>query len=968
MAAPTVRFGPFQMDLNAGLLRREGTPIPLRPKTWAVLCLLVENAGRLVSKNELLDRVWDGDVVSDTIAGISIAELRQALGDSTRQPKYIETVYRRGFRFIGVIEAEGAPTTPIAPKTFTASAGATDPGRVLVGRAAELARMRAFLSGDDGGRVMLLAGEAGIGKSSLLTACLTELAAVADGGGVAIGRGQCLPHFGQGYPYLSIIAALEDICRGDPHSGSVLRTHAPSWFARLHHAVTNEDPAAVPAAGSVAQRQLDPEELVAFVQALGPLVLAFEDLHWADHATFDFIVVMAQHPGLAQCRVFGTYRPAEAIATKHPILRARREMERHGRALELVLGGLDQAGVAAYLATRFSAAGCPDWLARDLLARSSGNPLFLSVTVDHLTNAGALELGADGQVSATERYAILSSEIPETLRELVLQRLAEHSERDQSLLASASVVGLEADAAAIAAACSEPVPVVDAACHTLARDSIFLARRGESLWPNGLLSGRYVFRHPLYQRVLYEELAPAVRLDAHRRIAATLIDAYGAHTIDIAAVIADHFDRGRIPSEAIDYHLMAARAAGERHASRDALVHLHRALDLQKATGDEEREAVILTRLATALPAVEGFSGPHFAASFARAHSLRAGNADVIEAVVTLAGLAVATLVQDNAVAAESLARELVRLASTRDDAAVRVPAGLVMGAVLYHQGDIPAACEYLDLDFGTEAAELSFGPLDLRTAWGALYTPILWQAGRPDEAVERATTAVARANSGIHPLNLVLALQAQTVAHHLSSHWERALSAAQRLRTMADEQGIHEVKSMAAMTEAAIQSTVGDKNAVVPLVESGIEACRTHGAVLTKAYVLAIGAEALVEIGQLSRAVALLDEAQASIAAGAARFWEPELHRLRGEVQLLASPSADRSEAEEHFAKARRIAAQQGSKSLSLRCALSWGQLLRTEGSDGQARHMVDSALRAIDGGSDSRDIIAAHIFLGSE
>jgi len=77
--------------------------------------------------------------------------------------------------------------------------------------------------------------------------------------------------------------------------------------------------------------------------------------------------------------------------------------------------------------------------------------------------------------------------------------------------------------------------------------------------------------------------------------------------------------RSHMVHEAIDYHLLAARSSSERHASRDALVHLHRALELQRDSGDAEREARILSQLAKTLPAVEGLTGADFASSFARA-------------------------------------------------------------------------------------------------------------------------------------------------------------------------------------------------------------------------------------------------------------------------------------------------------------------------------------------------------------
>ncbi|HYD50645.1 MAG TPA: AAA family ATPase [Terriglobales bacterium] len=973
MAQLRIFFGPFQLDLEAGLLCREGTPIPLRPKTWAVLCCLVENAGRLISKNDLLDRVWGSEAVTDTIVGISVAELRRALADDARHPRYIETAYGRGFRFVGAIQHDGpapaiaavSPPAGEAPDVIPA-ATATEASRALVGRATELARLHAFIAEPAGDtRVFLLAGEAGIGKTSLLNAALAEIVDLSHRRPVAIGRGQCPPYVGAGYPFVPITSAIKALCRHSPTAAKLLRRHAPSWSTRLHPAA--EAGAVTGEARPDSPSPLDPAELIALARAVGPLVLAFEDLHWADHATLDFIVAVAEHPDLTQCRVIGTYRPAEAIATKHPIIRARREMERHRRAAELVLGGLDQAGVAAYLCARLSATSCSDSLAIDLLARTSGNPLFLSVSIDHLAEAGAFELSADGKLTASGRYASLSKEIPDSLREMVLQRFADESDDDQALLASASVVGFEAEAAAIAAAMNEPVATIDAACTALARGSSFLRRSGESLWPDGVVSGRYTFRHPLYQRVLYDQLAPAVRAESHRRIAAALVAGYGAQVEEVAGVIANHFDCSHKTMEAIDYYLTAGRAAAERHASRDALNYLHRAHELQKRSGGGEREAVILNQLAKTLPAVEGLTGADFAASFARARSLNAGSADIQEGVITLVGLAVATLVRNKAAAAESLTQEIIELAATREDPTARLAGGLIMGAVLYHQGDIASALEYLALDFSDAEQDLSFGPIDLRAACAALQTPILWQAGRPDEALLCVQAALARADAGPHPLNLVFARQAEVVVRHLRGERECALVAAVRLRSVAEEQGIAEASGMAALMEAAIRSQAAEEKTVVALVEAGLVACDSYGAVLSEAYLMTMAAEALIAVGQLTRAAAMLDKGQAMIAAGAARFWEPEIYRLRGELCLLDGENSDRSAADEHFASGQRIAAQQGSKSLSLRCALSRGRLWQDEGQARQAQELVATALNAIEGGTATGDVIAAHTFLAN-
>ena len=111
----TIAFSSFRLDLRASQLTRAGRPIPLRPKTWSVLVHLAERPGMLVTKDELLDAVWpDVAVTPDTLTK-SIGELRLALGDDSANPRFIETVHRRGFRFIGQT-ASRAATEPHAAR------------------------------------------------------------------------------------------------------------------------------------------------------------------------------------------------------------------------------------------------------------------------------------------------------------------------------------------------------------------------------------------------------------------------------------------------------------------------------------------------------------------------------------------------------------------------------------------------------------------------------------------------------------------------------------------------------------------------------------------------------------------------------------------------------------------------------------------------------------------------------------
>lgn len=103
------RFGPFELDLASGELRADGAAISLEPQVFGLLGLLVENQGRLVSKDEIIEKVWDGRVVSDAAVASRVKSARQALGDDGQRQRFIKTVHRRGYRFVGAVQIVGGP-------------------------------------------------------------------------------------------------------------------------------------------------------------------------------------------------------------------------------------------------------------------------------------------------------------------------------------------------------------------------------------------------------------------------------------------------------------------------------------------------------------------------------------------------------------------------------------------------------------------------------------------------------------------------------------------------------------------------------------------------------------------------------------------------------------------------------------------------------------------------------------------
>ena len=163
-----LRFDRFELDEADARLTRAGQPVPLAPKPFAVLCALARTPRTLVTKNALLDSVWGHRFVSESVLKSTISELRSALDDDPKQPRYIETVSRRGYRFIASVSAPARLGGTEAVATTSSS---------MIGRSDALERLRTAwqLAAQGRRQVVWIAGEAGVGKTTLIERFMAEV-------------------------------------------------------------------------------------------------------------------------------------------------------------------------------------------------------------------------------------------------------------------------------------------------------------------------------------------------------------------------------------------------------------------------------------------------------------------------------------------------------------------------------------------------------------------------------------------------------------------------------------------------------------------------------------------------------------------------------------------------------------------------------------------------------------------------
>jgi DNA-binding winged helix-turn-helix (wHTH) protein len=257
------------------------------------LCYLVDRPGQLVTKAMLLDAVWAELSVSDSMPATCVVEIRRALGDDPKTPRFIETVHRRGYRFVAKVTTDAASETRREPPSK-----ARKPTPIMVGREGELALFQSCYAEVFEGqrRVIFVAGEAGIGKTTFVQAFLDS---IAQDGTARVGRGQCLEQYGAGEPYMPVLEALSRLSNAHGGQGviEILSRFAPTWLAQMPELFTHEDRQRLQnqAQGVTQQRML--REMTQALEALAaesPLVLMIEDLHWSDFSTFELIAAIAR--------------------------------------------------------------------------------------------------------------------------------------------------------------------------------------------------------------------------------------------------------------------------------------------------------------------------------------------------------------------------------------------------------------------------------------------------------------------------------------------------------------------------------------------------------------------------------------------------------------------------------------------------------------------------------------------------
>jgi predicted ATPase len=505
-------FAPFRLDLANQCLWRADARVSLMPKPFAVLRHLVENAGRLVTRDELMDAVWPDTNVQPEVLRRYILEIRRALDDHPASPRFVQTFPKRGYQFIASV-SDGPAANPSGSDVSTE--------KEIVGRDAAMADLDRHLAIARGAQrqVVFVVGEPGIGKTSLMDAFQRRITTSQ----VKVLRGQCVEGFGGKEAYYPILEALGQLIRSSAGTAVVhiLAKYAPTWMIQFASLVRPEHHQALRQEMLGGTRERMVRELCEAIEVITQsvtLVIVLDDLHWADHSTLDLLSALARRREQARLLLIGTFRPADIVVSGSPLKTLKHDLMLHHLSHEVGLERLREDDIAAYLAAEFADSALPPELATVIHRHSDGNPLFMTAMLDHLVQQGVLSK-TGGRWAMTVPLDQVDPGVPETLRQMLQLQLRHLTSGERRLLECASVAGQPFTAASVATMMDFDVAEVEEKCQALVEGQRFLKLAGVRDVFSSALIVEYEFTHTLYREVLSRGLSATERASLHKRFA-----------------------------------------------------------------------------------------------------------------------------------------------------------------------------------------------------------------------------------------------------------------------------------------------------------------------------------------------------------------------------------------------------------------------------------------------------------------
>jgi tetratricopeptide (TPR) repeat protein len=854
--------------------------------------------------------------------------------------------------------------------------------RTIVGRDQEMdVLLQEFERAERGrGRLVAIAGEAGMGKTTLVEAFFRDLDE--RGAIVRVGRGRCSERLAGSEAYLPVMEALDSLQRHESLGGlsRLFRTLAPSWYAQIMPAPENESSAerlaAATAGGSQERLKLEMAALLDEITRLHPVVLCFDDVHWADASTIDLIGYLARRIENRRLLVVTTYRPSELAQARHPFVSLKLDLMAHNLCREIAPGFLDETAIDRYVRLQFPDHTFPAELSALIHRRTEGNPLFVADLLRDLRRRQIIKQ-ENGQWILTAPLPAVEAELPPSVRSLIQRKMEALDEEDRRLLGAAGVQGIDFDTAIVARALGQDQSRVEDRLERLEREHAVVRFVDEWEHPDRTLTLRYRFVHHVYHNAFYDALRVTRRAALSRSVADALIataDKTERHDKDArerTTQIALLLETARDNLRAAEYFNLAAQSAARLYANEETERLALRGLALLESEPPSEArvcaELDLQMTYGLSVKTSRGYAVPEVGRAYARARTLCREIHNPARSIPILIGLSAHHIVSGDIAIAHDIALEMLALFETMGDRHLKMIGEWSLGAAKFHLGEIEQG--HAHLRRGLDLYEPAF------------HNPRVWETGidpgifcrcevsrtflllgYPDGGLAAAHEAVAQARALEHAQTLAFALLFEMFAHLARREPRELLETFEELEMLCRARGIAQELQWALPLRGRALVELGEIDRGLRQMAEGLEAQAFTRSGLLRPYYYTLHAGAMLRARRYADAQRALAVAKWMAAQTSQHAYDAEHSRILGELHAAQGRDAD---ADASFRDAIEVAERQAALWLALRSARAYASFLAARNQPGEAHAVLAPVVARLTEGHETRDAVAARALL---
>jgi len=704
------------------------------------------------------------------------------------------------------------------------------------------------------------------------------------------------------------------------------------------------------------QRQKTLESIVAILLELAerqPVLFILEDLHWTDPSTLELLGLLLDQTPMASLLVLLTCRPHFQPAWHH-----------RSYLTEITVNRLPHVHVEQIVNRMTDGEILPPEVLAQIVEKTDGVPLFVEEMTKAILESGQLT-ARDGPYELAGSLQALV--IPATLHDSLMARL-DRLMTAKVIAQLGATIGRQFSYALLQAVAH----LNDRTLHEELRRLV----EAEIVYQRGLPPhSTYVFKHALIQDTAYESLLKSTRQQYHQRIAHVL-EAQFPETMETQPeLLAHHYTEAGLTEQAVASWQRAGQQARQRSANKEAVQHLTQGLALLARLPETplraQRELDLQIALGPALMAVKGFAAPDVEQTYARARVLCQHVGETLQLLPTLWGLSRYYGNRGAYATARELVEQLYRLAQRAATPTPRLEAHAALVAIVFSQGEYTLARTHAEQGIAlTEPREQRAVAFRYDVVPGVIClecaAQALWCLGYPAQALRRSQEARALAQGLAHPLSLALTQYWATFLHHRRREVRAVQAQAEALVALATTQGFPLYVGHGTYWRGWARVLQGQGEAGLALMHQGLTALLALGNEAARPRYLGLLAEAAGHVGQVEEGLRLVVDALTAFETSGQGDMLTEVYRIQGEL-LQRQDIPDRAQAEVCFQQALALARRQEAKAWELRAAMSLARLWQQQGQRAEAYELLAPIYSWFTEGFDTPDLQEAKALLAA-